>query len=135
MEASEAAWAGVGWGWSMAVFTYQLAVREEVLLGWAGLLSLGLYFRWVMLRSISHFSRTVGPHWTSHCNCLAKGVLDFLWGRECLVLILHMPGTAWTESLYAQSSLYTCTAGVPALRASWALSNLVWGGGAPDWAG
>jgi hypothetical protein len=44
MEASEAAWAGVGWGWSMAVFTYQLVVCEEVL--WGGRSAeLGLIFQ------------------------------------------------------------------------------------------
>ena len=99
----------------------------------AGRLSLGLYFKWVMLRSISHFSSTVGPHWTCHWSCLARRVRVLLWGRECWVLILQMPGTSWTESLYAHSSLYTWTAGVPALRAMWALSCRVWGvGGAVE---
>jgi hypothetical protein len=75
----------------------------------AGLLSLGLYFKCVVLMSISHFSRTVGPHWTCHWSCLARRVRVLLWGRECVVLVRQMPGTSWTESLYAHSSLYTCT--------------------------
>jgi hypothetical protein len=101
----------------------------------AGLLSLGLYFKCVVLMSISHFSRTVGPHWTCHWSCLARRVRVLLWGRECVVLVRQMPGTSWTESLYAHSSLYTCTAGVPALRAMRALSYRVWGGGVLGWAG